>query len=409
MSVVEAGRPAAQPLGRSSAPEGALVVGGDYRALGVVRSLGRRGVPVWVMRQGDDILATKSRYALRSFAWPGGGEEAQIESILAVADSGAEGWALIPSADETASLIARNHDRLAERFAVTTPPWETLRYACDKRLTYALAGSLGLDVPWTCCPADRAEVEALDLKYPVILKPAWKEGFNRLTSAKAWRVDDRDALLAAYDEACTLVSRETLMVQELIPGGGEAQFSYTALCDDGRPLASVVARRTRQYPPDFGRASTYVETIECEDVVAPSLRLLGELRFTGLVEVEFKRDPDGGSFKLLDVNPRVWGWHTLCGRAGVDFPYLLWLAVRGEDVGHMAARPGVRWVRTTTDLPMVAKELLGGRMSLRSYLRSLRGPLEGAVFARDDPVPGLLEVPLLASILARRLLRGGGV
>jgi predicted ATP-grasp superfamily ATP-dependent carboligase len=58
---------------------------------------------------------------------------------------------------------------------------------------------------------------------------------------------------------------------------------------------------------------------------------------------------------------------------------------------------------------MVAKELLAGRMSLRTYLRSLRGPVEGAIFARDDPAPGLLELPLLASILARRLLHGDAV
>src|SRR5437867_2002655 len=46
---------------------GALVTGADYRALGVVRSLGRRRVPVWVLRSGADMLAATSRYACRSF------------------------------------------------------------------------------------------------------------------------------------------------------------------------------------------------------------------------------------------------------------------------------------------------------------------------------------------------------
>jgi predicted ATP-grasp superfamily ATP-dependent carboligase len=386
------------------------VLGGDYRALGVVRSLGRRGVPVWVVRQGDDGLAALSRYARRRFPWPDNADEqSQLDALEDIARAGARGWALIPSSDETASLVGRHHERLAQRFLLTSPAWDVLRFACDKRLTYTLADSLGLDTPSTWYPGDRAAAEALDLEYPVILKPAWKEGFNRLTAAKAWRVDDRDEMLRAYDEACTMVSPRTLMVQELIPGGGEAQFSYAALCDGGRPLASVIARRARQYPPDFGRASTYVETVGCDEVVAPSLRLLEALAFTGLVEIEYKRDPRTGRFKLLDVNPRVWGWHTLCGRAGVDFPYLLWLALRGEDVGRPSAQVGTRWVRTATDLPMAAKELLAGRMSLRTYLQSLRGPVEGAIFARDDPAPGLLELPLLASILARRLLHGDAV
>jgi D-aspartate ligase len=393
----------------SAPPAGALVLGGDYRALGVVRSLGRRGVPVWVIKQGDDHLAARSRYARRLLDWPEHDEPRQLERLMAIADGGAQGWALIPSADETAALVARHHDLLAERFVLTTPPWDVLRFAYDKRLTYPLGERLGLDVARTLYPRQRSDLEWLEIDFPAVLKPAVKESFNRLTAAKAWRLDSRRELLERYDEACTLVPADVLMVQELIPGGGEAQFSYAALCDDGRTLASVVARRTRQYPPDFGRASTYVETVDCPEVIPPSVRLLEELRFTGLVEVEFKRDPRNGRFKLLDVNPRVWGWHTLCARAGVDFPYLLWLALNGAPPPVTTARAGVRWVRTATDLPMMAREILHRRASAGEYLRSLRGPLEGAIFARDDPLPGLAEIPQLASILVRRLAGGRGV
>ena len=57
------------------------------------------------------------------------------------------------------------------------------------------------------------------------------------------------------------------MVQEFIPGGGGCQFSFAALCSEGQPLASIVARRTRQFPPDFGRASTFVETVDEPGVI----------------------------------------------------------------------------------------------------------------------------------------------
>ena len=49
--------------------EGAVVIGGDYRGLGVVRSLGRRGIPVWVLHD-EHRLASTSRFAQRSWAWP---------------------------------------------------------------------------------------------------------------------------------------------------------------------------------------------------------------------------------------------------------------------------------------------------------------------------------------------------
>jgi D-aspartate ligase len=233
--------------------------------------------------------------------------------------------------------------------------------------------------------------------------------FNRLSADKAWRFEDRASLLAGYDEACKLMDPELLMIQEIVPGWGEAQLSFAALCQDGSPLASIVARRTRQFPMDFGRFSTYVETIDEPQVLAPALRLLAALHFTGLAEVEFKRDPRDGQLKLLDVNPRVWGWHTLSHRAGVDFPYLLWRLVRNESVPKLRGRAGERWMRMWTDFPMAIHEILNGRLSLRNYLRSLRGKKESAIFAWDDPLPGLFELPLMAAMVGRRLLKGKGI
>jgi predicted ATP-grasp superfamily ATP-dependent carboligase len=256
-------------------------------------------------------------------------------------------------------------------------------------------------------PASRDEVAEGEFRYPVIIKPAFHSGFNPLTVSKAWRVDTREELLARYEEARTLVDPSTLMIQELIPGGGESQFSYTALCQEGRPITSLTARRVRQIPMDFGRASTFVETIDDPAIAAPAVRLLEAMRYTGIVEVEFKRDPRDGKLKLLDINPRVWGWHSLCGSAGVDYPYLLWLLTIGEPIPGTKAAVGVRWARMSTDAPTAIREILSGRLSLRDYLRSIRSPLSTAIYASDDPLPGVLEIPLLAYLLGRRVLSGG--
>jgi predicted ATP-grasp superfamily ATP-dependent carboligase len=388
---------------------GAIVIGSDYRALAVVRSLGRRGIPVWVLAGGDDVLAARSRYA-RTVAFAGDTDRERCESLFRLADAHhLDGWALFPSADETAAFVSRAHDDLQARFVLTTPPWQVLRWAYDKRLTERLGRALDIPQPrtWSAASADAAA--SLDVDFPVVVKPAIKEELNRLTAAKAWRADDRDELRRRYAEAADLVDPSVLMIQELIPGNGETQFSYAALCDRGRPLATVVARRTRQYPADFGRASTYVETVEQPDVIEPSERLLGEIGFTGLVEVEFKRDPRDGALKLLDINPRVWGWHSLCQRAGVDFPYLAWRLARSEPVPATRSQIGVRWLRLSTDLPTSVREMVGGRLPVRTYLRSLGGPRESAIFARDDPRPGLTEFPMLIGTLFRRLRHGDAV
>ena len=95
--------------------QGALVVGGDYRGLGVVRSLGRRGIPVWVLTDGDDVLATRSRYAARHMPLLGTSNEEQAESLLRLADEHAlDGWALFPTSDRTAAMIGQHHAELGQ-------------------------------------------------------------------------------------------------------------------------------------------------------------------------------------------------------------------------------------------------------------------------------------------------------
>ena len=376
---------------------GALVVGGNLNGLTIARSLGRRGVPVWVASPPNVRLASFSRYTRRTLTWPAGDDEAQVEYLLDVAvQNNLDQWALFPTSDESAALLSRYHSKLSRRFRVSAPTWNILRWAYDKRLTYRLAADNHVDYPTTFYPLRDTDLESVNCDFPVILKPAIHASINRLTEDKAWRVSNREELLAKYREARELMPADLILVQEMIPGGGEAQFSYAALCSDGKPIASLTARRTRQYPIDFGYSSSFVETLDVPEIVAPSERLLKAIRYTGIVEVEYKFDARNGRYKLLDINPRLWTWSPLGARAGMDFPYLLWKTMQGMPVPEQHAPAGVRWVRMSTDVPAAFQEMLRGRLNMFSYLRSLRAPLQFALVAADDPLPGLMDLPIFA-------------
>jgi D-aspartate ligase len=377
-------------------------VGEHVRGLALVRSLGRKGIPVWTLEPRGEAMASLSRYSRRSFEWPAAPDD-QLDCLFGLAARHQlDGWTLFPTNDETTALCARHHAELSKHFRVTVPPWKTLSWAYDKRLTHALAAHLHVHQPATFVPRNREDLARTEFAFPVVLKPAYKRDVNPFTRDKAWRADNRDTLLARYDEACRFVDREAIMVQELIPGGGESQFSYAALCVDGLSLASVTARRTRQYPVDFGHSSSCVETITEPHVEAAAARLLAGARYTGLVEVEFKFDQRDGHFKLLDVNPRVWTWHALCRRAGVDFPYLMWRVAHGDRPSSLRGCPGIRWIRLSTDIAAAGVHLWRHQLSLREYAASLQGPIEFATFAADDPVPALISMPRGAAAVWRR-------
>jgi predicted ATP-grasp superfamily ATP-dependent carboligase len=326
--------------------------------------------------------------------WPDD-DDGRLSFLRDLCDDGTDGWTLFPTADATAAFVARHHGELAERFRLTTPDWESFRWAYDKRLTYELAATLGVPHPRVFTPRDRDDVGRFAGAFPVILKPATKPRLN-LPRAKAWPVFDPAELQARYDMVAPLAEPGAIMIQELIAGTG-GQLSVAALCRQGEPLVITVAERVRQYPMDFGRSSSYVRTVDDPEVEHLARRVLAALRLDGLVEVEFKRDARDGLCKLLDINVRVWGWHTIGAGTGIDYAYLAWRLANGLSVSPRRAPAGLRWLRLTTDLPAAYDEIAHGRLGLGAYLRTLVTPHERAVAAWDDPVPGMLEVPMFVA------------
>ena len=312
------------------------------------------------------------------------------------------GWVLYPTREETVAGIAANRDALRRDFRVPTPELASTRRAWDKREVYGLAERLSIPVPRTWFPQREEDLAAIDVDGPMVVKPAIKEHFFYATQAKAWRADTAAELLAAFRRATEIVPASEVIVQEMIPGDGRQQYAFCAFFREGRAVASMTVQRRRQHPSDFGRASTYVETISLPELAGPSCRFLAAIGYYGLVELEYKRDPRDGVCKLLDVNARTWGYHSVGRPAGVDFPYLLFRDQIGAPVEEAHAQPGVRWIRLSTDVPNALRDIRAGRLRPGEYLRSLHGLDTEAVFSLSDPVPGLYEVALLPYLAVKR-------
>jgi predicted ATP-grasp superfamily ATP-dependent carboligase len=382
---------------------GGVVIGGGCQGLGIARSLGRHGIPVCLV--DDEVsVARASRFVrdvvrvrdLRT-------DQALLDALaLARQRHCLSGWVLYPTREENVVTIAAKRDELQREFRVPTPGLASIRHAWDKREVYGLAERLSVPVPRTWFPQSEEDLAAIKVDGPVVLKPAIKEHFFYTTHVKAWRANTAAELRAAFRRATEIMPASEVIVQEMIPGGGEQQFAYCAFFRDGRPSASMTVRRRRQHPSDFGVASTYVETISLPELAGPSCRFLAAIDYYGLVELEYKRDPRDGVCKLLDVNARTWGYHSVGAAAGVDFPYLLFRDQLGKPEDEAHAGDGVRWIRLSTDIPNAMRDIFAGRLRPGEYLRSLRGVNTEAVFSIDDPLPGLCEIALLPYFALKR-------
>jgi len=382
---------------------GAVVVGGDHPGLAVVRSLGRRGIPVYVL-EDQRCISSWSRFATRVVRTADILDERS--TVSAVLEMGRKydlnGWVLIPTRDETVAAFSRYRSELSDFFRVSTGEWESVQWAWDKNKTYELANALEIPCPRTFNPTTIHEIELLSANLPLAVKPAVKENFFYATGAKAWRADTMEQLRQTYQRAAQQIRPEEILLQEIIPGDGHEQYSYCAFVRHGEPHSWLTARRLRQHPREFGRAATYVETVEAPEVEELSKRFLRKINYNGLVEIEFKRDPRDGKYKLLDVNARAWGFHGIGPVCGIDFAHLLFMDQLGESADPVHGRAGIGWIRLLTDIPTSISDLVHGTLSVGTYLRSLRAARTESVFRWDDPLPSVAEILLIPFTFAKK-------
>jgi D-aspartate ligase len=380
---------------------GAVVLGSDFKALGIVRSLGRKGIPSVVI---DNVprSAWFSRYVEKRLFWRGPMDGEEFLSFLITQGKmhRLEQWVLIPAQDDAFELVARNTAQLSNLYRLVTQEWGVVQWAHDKRLTHRLAEKVGVPYPKTWYPIGEEQLGEMEMRFPVIIKPAISIHMQNAVRLKALPAESREELLAQYRLAAGIIEPGEIMVQEIIPGGGQDQYSVASFCKDGRMLMSMSARRTRQYPIDYGLGSSFVEALEVPPLFELTERLLRCLGASGMVEVEFKYDRRDNEYKLLDINLRPWGWHTLCIACGLDFPYIHYRDVLGEPLPSFTPRYDRHWVRMLTDIPAGIQEIRSGITTPLSYIRSLAGRTVFSVFDWRDPVPAVGD---LGSALVRGL------
>ena len=288
----------------------------------------------------------------------------------------------------------------------TTGEWESVQWAWDKKKSYELAETLDIPCPKTFSPKNADELPSLYARLPLAIKPAVKENFFYATGAKAWRCNSIEQLHRNYDRAARQIPAEEILIQEIIPGDGSEQYSWCAFVRNGQPHSTLIAQRLRQHPREFGRAATYVQTADAPVIEELSERFVRAIHYHGLVEIEYKRDPRDGRYKLLDVNARAWGFHALGAASGVDFAWLLYADMLGLPIEPVRAKPGVGWLRLLTDVPTALSDIVHGSVSPAAYLKSLFATRVESVFAFTDPLPFLAEFALLPWLLAKKLPSG---
>jgi predicted ATP-grasp superfamily ATP-dependent carboligase len=361
-----------------------------HGGLGAIRSLGRRGVPVYGVHESRWAPAANSRYLHGRWLWRPSAEDVERvrAGLLRLAQQIGRPAVLIPTDDAGAIFLAEHGDSLRSSFLFPAPPPDLPRKLAGKHSMYELCTDLGVPCPRSAVPGSAQEAAdfAARTGFPLIAKltTPWHSGRTGLRSTSIVR--DR-AQLAAIRGACDTEGVD-LMLQEFIPGGRGHDWFFHGYCDaDSVCRPAFTGVKVRSYPAHAGLTS-YGRSAPNPRLRAEVTQLLARLSFRGIVDLDLRWDARDGQYKLLDFNPRLGAqFRLLRDAADVDVVLAQYLDLAGPGVAEAEQVSGRAFLVENYDPISALGYWRSGDLGLRSWLASLREVDETAWFARDDLRP----------------------
>jgi len=316
---------------------------------------------------------------------------------------------LYPCSDGAVLALSRGRERVLESHHLVLPDAEVVETLVDKVRFLELAARIGLPIPRTFLIRDRAQAReaAAGLVYPAVLKPPYKSpAWQRATKAKAFKVESAAELLALHERYAA--AAPVLIAQQWIAGGESELYSCNAYYGrDGRVLATFVARKLRQWPPETG-TSSLGEEVRDDAVLAATRKLFDAVGYRGLGYVETKRDARSGRHFVIEPNVgRPTGRSAIAEAGGVELLYTMYCDALGLPLPEARVQRyvGSRWIYWRHDFQAALQMWRHGRLSLREWARSWRGRKASAVFSWQDPAPGFADLGRAAALGLRLVAR----
>ncbi|MGV9989886.1 carboxylate--amine ligase [Streptomyces sp. NPDC003374] len=364
-----------------------------HGTLGAVRTLGRAGVEVHLVADCAGSPVRRSRYVRRMHPPPppGASPDDILLALRRVAERIGRPAVLVPMDDACAIAAARGREALAPSYLLPRLPGTLAERVADKAELAAVCASAGVAHPVTLVPDSPSEAADATrrLGLPVVAK--W---------SRPWLLpaggDLRSTVLVRSERQARELYLRTgeagsrLLLQAFLPPGPDRDWFFHGYADrSGAVRAGGPGRKHLAWPRGAGLTAVGRWTPNPE-VRAQAERLVAELGYRGVLDLDFRRCGSTGRYHLLDFNPRPGAQFRLFeDGAGLDVVRALHLDLTGRPLPQGAPAAGRTFV-VENYAPLAA-------------LRAGPGGRELAWYARDDRAPGREMWALWSRHASRRL------
>jgi D-aspartate ligase len=374
----------------------ALVVG----EIGLIRSLGEAGIPLFVGSYYADNIGLYSRYCSRRVRLSHTSSEQFVRELIEFGRAQKRKMVFFSDDDRAVLTFSQHRDALADYYYFNLPENKTVEDVLDKRRFARVARDLKIPAPLTITPEslDELIIASRDISYPCVIKPAskdqwWHPDFLRLVGPyrKAIRCGNREELLYYYKKVSQI--DKNLLIQDYIPGNDAYLYSVNLYLDKQQnDLAHFIGHKLRIYPIHAGVA-TLVQTITDERMHALAIDIAKKLKITGHLNIQYKLMPGTQELKVIEIHTRNSLWCYLSTGAGLNISAIAYYDMIGMPCPLKSNfETGIRWLDISKDLKALRDYGRNGELTCRDWLRSIRGGrVVHHVLSLKDPMPSIMD------------------
>tara|TARA_B100001287_G_C22477399_1_gene432631 strand:- start:70 stop:741 length:672 start_codon:yes stop_codon:yes gene_type:complete len=204
---------------------------------------------------------------------------------------------------------------------------------------------------------------------------------------------DKNELLKKIEMIKNHMTLDRVFTQEIIRNNGSNKTtSFTSFSVNGEIKTHWMGEKIREHPIQFGTA-TYVRSVYEKELLGYSCRLIQELNYTGICEIEYLKDPLDEQYKLIEINPRTWLWVGLAAADGINYAKIAYDFVHGKPIDYPKTyNVESYWYNPFTDWVYSLKAIVTNKLSIKAFIRSICKKKENALFKAGDIKPGLFYI-----------------
>ena len=375
----------------------AVVVGDSINALGVVRSLGKEGIPVVWLTSNPNSFVNASKYSCLMVSCHDVYYAGLNSALLTLGSLFHDRPVLFLTHDFQVKEVSAQRKTLSRFYQFHLSNDLVVTQLLSKSGFYELAKRTNLLTPKTYKIDNIADLSAFvsleGERGSWVVKPFEKDDAFESLWGKAIKIDGKtqwSRFVGSYRQLNIPV-----IIQSWIAGEDRhICFCLAVFGADHRCLMSFSGRKIRQFKPEVGNTAS-AEPYPHKDIVRLTIDFFEKLSFMGMGSLEFKFSESQNAFYA--VEPTV-GRTNLQSELAPLNNYNLPAVYYHDVLGHRVARDALvrhsltsarprAWVRLGADLKSGFFYYRQGSLSLWNWLGSYLRPISFAVFRFNDPSP----------------------